>query len=76
MVTFMNRKKFIGECKNISFRSMLNNRAPLFTSEMTLFSSSYISKRTIDGDPDSDSYGNLSPPTTNLMRHVSSLSGR
>ena len=74
--TLMNSGSCIGVWRNISFKSILLNLAPFDASEMTLLNSSLVSNMFAAGDPESESYGSLSPPTTMRTRYSSSLRGR
>ena len=55
--TFTNSEFLIGECKNISSRSMLKNRALIYASDITLLRSNFFNRSVAD-DSELDSYGN------------------
>ena len=55
---------------------MLQNLAPLCASEIVLLKRIFVSVMSAAGDPESDSYGNLSPPTTILTLHGSDFRGQ
>ena len=60
----------------MSLRSILQKRAPFLASDITLLKSIFVSSMSAAGDPESDSYGSLSPPTTILTLHGSLFNGQ
>ena len=75
-LTRMYSGSFIGVARKWSLRSAQANLAPLSESDMVLFKMSLVSSSDAAGDPASASYGNLSPPTVNLVLYFSDFRGR
>ena len=67
---------FTGDWRNMPFKSIEQNLAPFFASEIILLNKRFVSSMFAAGAPESNSYSNLSPPMTILILYFLFFNGQ